>query len=154
MPMFANLLVAVDGGELTKSISQYALRCSKESALSFICAVDPNNFMTAATAAIYGTEAERGAALDAAQRVIDACVADATAAGFKARGYVVEAEPVAAITDLAAKIGADVIVMSSHARSGFARLVLGSVAEGVARRASTPVLLVPSGLNSTRLKKS
>ncbi len=38
--------------------------------------------------------------------------------------------------------GADLIVIGTHGRRGLRRLVLGSVAEGVARAASVPVLLV------------
>ncbi|MDH4233913.1 MAG: universal stress protein [Gallionella sp.] len=37
---------------------------------------------------------------------------------------------------------ADLIVIGTHGRSGLSRLLLGSVAEGVARGASVPVLLV------------
>lgn len=40
----------------------------------------------------------------------------------------------------------DLIVMSSHGRSGLGRLVFGSVAETVMRRATTPILLIrPNG---------
>lgn len=145
-PLFSSVLVAVDGGELTETIVQYALRLSPETLVNFACAVDPEDFMTPATAAIYGVEAEQKTAIAAAQRVVDGCVAEAEAAGLKAAGYVVEAAPVDAIIDLAAKLDVDVIVMASHGRHGFARLVLGSVAEGVARRANIPVLLVPAGL--------
>jgi nucleotide-binding universal stress UspA family protein len=38
----------------------------------------------------------------------------------------------------------DFIVMGTHGRSGFERLILGSVAEKVLRKASCPVLTVPS----------
>jgi len=146
MPLVSSVLVAVDGGELTETIAQYALRFSPETRVNFVCAVDPANFMTPATAAIYGVEAEQNTAIEAAQRIVDGCVAEAEAAGLKAAAYVVEAAPVDAIIDLAAKLDVDVIVTASHARHGFARLVLGSVAEGVARRANIPVLLVPAGL--------
>ena len=37
---------------------------------------------------------------------------------------------------------ADLIVIGTHGRTGLSRLLLGSVAEGVARGASVPVLLV------------
>jgi nucleotide-binding universal stress UspA family protein len=40
-------------------------------------------------------------------------------------------------------IGADLIVMGTHGRSGFEHLLLGSVAEKVVRKASCPVMLVP-----------
>lgn len=39
---------------------------------------------------------------------------------------------------------ADVIVVGTHGRSGFGRMILGSVADGVIRHATTPVLLVRS----------
>lgn len=37
---------------------------------------------------------------------------------------------------------AELIVIGTHGHSGFSRLLLGSVAEGVARSASVPVLLI------------
>ena len=40
---------------------------------------------------------------------------------------------------------ADLIVMGTHGRSGFERLLLGSVTEKVLRKASCPVLSVPRG---------
>ncbi len=46
------------------------------------------------------------------------------------------------ITDEAKRWAADLIVLGTHGRSGFDRLLMGSIAEGVARIAPTPVLLV------------
>jgi nucleotide-binding universal stress UspA family protein len=48
-----------------------------------------------------------------------------------------------AIADFAERAGVDLIALSSHGRSGFRHLVLGSVAEGVLRHASVPVLVFP-----------
>ena len=42
----------------------------------------------------------------------------------------------------ATELGADLIVMGTHGRRGVSRLLLGSVAESVARTAPCPVLLV------------
>jgi universal stress protein A len=42
----------------------------------------------------------------------------------------------------AVEYDADLIVMGSHGRSGPSRLLLGSVAEAVMRKASCPVLVV------------
>ena len=39
----------------------------------------------------------------------------------------------------------DLIAISTHGRSGFSRLVFGSVAEKVVRQAGIPVLLIKSG---------
>jgi nucleotide-binding universal stress UspA family protein len=54
-----------------------------------------------------------------------------------------EGHAAAAILAAAATTGSDVIVMGTHGRSGFERLVLGSVTEKVLRKASCPVLTVP-----------
>lgn len=46
------------------------------------------------------------------------------------------------ITELADREKADLIVLSTHGKTGVKRWLLGSVAEGVIRRASQPVLAV------------
>ena len=46
------------------------------------------------------------------------------------------------IIRLADEIGADIVAMSTHGRSGVGRLVFGSIAEKVVRTGNTPVLLV------------
>jgi nucleotide-binding universal stress UspA family protein len=48
------------------------------------------------------------------------------------------------ISEEARKLNADLLVVGSHGRTGIDRLLLGSVAEGVSRSASMPVLLVPA----------
>jgi nucleotide-binding universal stress UspA family protein len=50
--------------------------------------------------------------------------------------------PAESIIDAAHARGIDLIVMSSHGRSGLGRLVLGSVAETVLRGTTTPILLL------------
>lgn len=53
-----------------------------------------------------------------------------------------EGDPRDVIVEEAKHLPADMIVMGTHGRRGFSRLVLGSVAEDVSRRAHCPVLLV------------
>jgi universal stress protein A len=53
-----------------------------------------------------------------------------------------EKDPAAAIVQTAAERGCDLIVMGSHGRTGLNRLLMGSVAESVLRKASCPVLVV------------
>jgi nucleotide-binding universal stress UspA family protein len=50
--------------------------------------------------------------------------------------------PALAILNVAAESQANMIVMTSHGRSGFGRWVFGSVAEHVARHAEVPVLML------------
>ena len=49
-----------------------------------------------------------------------------------------------AIADVVAEQGCDLVVISTHGRSGLRRLVLGSVAEAVLRHVTVPVLCVPA----------
>lgn len=59
--------------------------------------------------------------------------------------HVVEAKsPHNVILREAAELSADLIVMGTHGRSGFERVLLGSVAEKVLRTSPVPVLTVPS----------
>lgn len=53
-----------------------------------------------------------------------------------------------AIANYAAEANVDLIVMSTHGRSGISRWVYGSVAERVLRAASCPVLLIRAQKNS------
>jgi nucleotide-binding universal stress UspA family protein len=50
------------------------------------------------------------------------------------------------ILDQATGMKADLLVVGTHGRSGFERLLLGSVAEKVLRKASCPVMTVPGQL--------
>jgi nucleotide-binding universal stress UspA family protein len=64
--------------------------------------------------------------------------------GLSVKGEVVTGKADEAIADYARKNGIDLIIMSSHGRSGVSRWVMGSVADRVMRSSIVPVLLVPS----------
>ena len=53
-----------------------------------------------------------------------------------------EGDPATVIAETAAETGADLVVLGTHGRTGLTRLVMGSVAEQVLRRAPCPVLTV------------
>jgi nucleotide-binding universal stress UspA family protein len=53
-----------------------------------------------------------------------------------------EGDPAKAIVDTARELGVDIIVVGSHGRTGLNRLLMGSVAEAVVRRANCPVLTI------------
>jgi nucleotide-binding universal stress UspA family protein len=57
-----------------------------------------------------------------------------------------EGDAAAEILACASSLKPDLLVMGTHGRSGFERLVLGSVTEKVLRKASAPVLTVPRAL--------
>lgn len=62
--------------------------------------------------------------------------------------------PVQEIADLAEEVGADLIVLGSHGRGAVGRFLLGSVSEGVLRRARCPVFIARSkGYKPVRLDR-
>ena len=58
--------------------------------------------------------------------------------------HVVIGDPGQETTDYAQEIGADLIVLPSHGRTGLKRILIGSVAERVVRLAHCPVLVIRS----------
>jgi nucleotide-binding universal stress UspA family protein len=59
-------------------------------------------------------------------------------------------EPITAILKTAETVAADLIVVSTRARHGVARLITGSVAEGVLRDAKVPVLIMKSAARASQ----
>ncbi|HET6947593.1 MAG TPA: universal stress protein [bacterium] len=58
------------------------------------------------------------------------------------------------ILSAATRFGAALIVMATHGRTGLRRVLMGSVAEEVLRRAGTPVLIVPmAALDALRTRE-
>lgn len=83
------------------------------------------------------TDPERAAAKDYLERV----AAQLAGKGFDIESVVVDGPVGPAIAERAATAGADLVAMTTHGRSGVARLLLGSVAEQVLRTVDVPVLL-------------
>ncbi len=57
-------------------------------------------------------------------------------------GKVVVGDPVDKITEFAREQGADLIIMGTHGSKGLEKIMLGSVAERVLKRAHCPVLIM------------
>jgi nucleotide-binding universal stress UspA family protein len=78
-----------------------------------------------------------------AKKIVDAVAADARAAHLKCETVVAQsARPYEAILQHAKKAKCDLIVMSSHGRTGLASLLLGSETSKVLTHSKTPVLVV------------
>ncbi|MFT3697080.1 MAG: universal stress protein [Kofleriaceae bacterium] len=62
--------------------------------------------------------------------------------GAFAKPILKSGDPVDIINETAAEVGADMIVMTTHGRTGVARWLLGSVTEQVVRTSPIPVLTI------------
>jgi len=65
-----------------------------------------------------------------------------TGKGIRADGQARHGTPVSEIVAAGREVGADLIAMTTHGRSGFGRLLFGSVAEAVLRQSEVPVFLM------------
>jgi nucleotide-binding universal stress UspA family protein len=79
-------------------------------------------------------EEQRSAALTTLKSLLMAHAADG-------RCIVVDEEPASALANQAAELGAQLVVVGTHGRTGLARIALGSVAEAVAEAAPCSVLV-------------
>jgi nucleotide-binding universal stress UspA family protein len=72
-------------------------------------------------------------------------------AGVRAERWIEEGDPATEILAIAEEQSADLIVLGTHGRTGLRRLLLGSVAEQVMRKASCPVLTVSTPVATSPL---
>lgn len=82
-------------------------------------------------------EVARGAA-----EYLDRVATDLRAEGGRVRTIIEERPPADAILHIADKEQVDLIVMSTHGRSGISRLVMGSIAESVLRHSHQTIMLI------------
>lgn len=78
-----------------------------------------------------------------------AFTADTVEAGPRVQVIVRTGPPAPVILDCAREVEADLLVLGTHGRSGFERLMLGSVTEKVVLKAGVPVLTVPRAVRTT-----
>jgi nucleotide-binding universal stress UspA family protein len=147
--MYRNILVAVDGSSTSDTALTEALELvrGQPAALRLLHVVDsPDAYPDVMFGHIAGDLEElREAWHKAGWDILDQAAARARAAGIEPQLRLLESDGrhvASTIVEEARTSGADLIVVGSHGRRGFHRLLLGSVAEGVARTAPTSVLLV------------
>jgi nucleotide-binding universal stress UspA family protein len=144
--MFKRILVAVDASEISNLALQAAIRLASEQQASLRIAhvID--------TTDINSEHLDQSGMLESltknGQSILGKAETTATAAGVAVETSLVKIETMnqrisEAIASEAEAWPADLIVIGTHGRRGLTRLFLGSVAEGTARLATKPVLLIP-----------
>jgi nucleotide-binding universal stress UspA family protein len=145
--MYKRILVAIDESDTSKLALNEAIALAKDQkgTLQLLHVVDlmPAYTDVEAPYALEYQEALRAAG----QKLIEnySSLARAAEIEFEAKMRVVETfdrHIYDAIEEEAKQWGADLIVIGTHGRKGFRRLLLGSVAEGVIRVSTKPVLLI------------
>ena len=143
------IVVAVDFSNATPGVLKMASELAKAfgAQLHLFHVVEPEPSYTAygftpdefPALHMYQDEAKRRAVtqLDELLTKVKADLPDATS-------QIAEGSPLHALLDYVKDSGADFVVLGSHGHGVIASLLLGSVAEGMVRKATVPTLIVPA----------
>jgi nucleotide-binding universal stress UspA family protein len=145
--MFKRILVAVDGSDTAAQALQEAIKLAGElqAQLRIVHVVDTININQGAD--FPGPPEISGAITKSGQEILRKAEAVAREAGMQVETWLIEIDTLGRrIPEMIAADAeawpADLIVICTHGRRGLSHLFLGSVAEGVARVATKPVLLI------------
>ncbi|MHB1669750.1 MAG: universal stress protein [Thiomonas sp.] len=143
--MYSKILVPLDASATAQTAAEHAIAMARslKAALRFMTVIDFNGFIGAVPSIV-------GVMNNDARLMLDDWMSKASQWGLDASTAIAETDPntprvADAIVAEAGRWNADLIVIGSHGRSGVRHLLLGSVAEGVARRSMIPVLIVHPG---------
>jgi len=123
------LLLATDGSRHSEAAAAAASHLAKQAGL-------PITVVSVVTAS------QNAARREEAREAVAATVVRFKAAGLDAAGMVAEGRADEAIVKAAEDVGADLIVVGSHGRTGLRKVLLGSTAERVIGQAICPVLVI------------
>ncbi len=146
--MYKNIVVGIDGSHTSTLALQEAIKMAKEQSarLRLVHVVDMFPFTTADTGLVDDALLEE-ILFKAGQTIVNEARGEAEKAGLKVETALpqnLNQHIGMVIVEEATRWGADLVVVGTHGRRGLQHMMLGSVAEAVARAATHPVLLVPS----------
>ncbi len=157
--MIKRILVPLDGSELAERALRYAKELAKPLGASLILLRVVNSLELSSAQAFSGylpAEVYDAAFEDARRAARD--YLEHTAKRLAAEGIQVDwvmrtGDPAGEVIEHERECGCDLVVMSTHGRSGIARWVFGSVADRILRGGTIPVLLVRSfGASGQRIR--
>ena len=146
--MFQMILVSLDGSALAEQAlaPAFSIAAKFDAAVQLLHVVQPERGLSALQ---YLAMRPSGSPSDATQALVKE--AQDYLAGLNlpmpsvpVHTRVLVGAPPEIIVATAVQAGVDLIVMSTHGRTGLTRLLYGSVAEAVLRGSPVPVLLVPN----------
>ena len=145
--MYKTILVPLDGSAVGRNAlpvaAQIALRTGAR--LHLLLVHDPGQYISFVPGEIAVPMYDADDVLvrrNASERDIEREVSALVSQGLDAKGKVVDGSVVETIIEYAQKVDADLTVMTTHGRTGFVRLQLGSVTTNYVRSANGATLLV------------
>ncbi|MDI6826930.1 MAG: universal stress protein [Armatimonadota bacterium] len=144
--MFEEILVPLDGSELAEKAIPYAVELAKKfnSRITLLSVIEPIGIYSqpGVVGPVVNVILEPEAEARETHKYLEEKAENIKDEGINVRKVVRQGDAATQICDFSKEAGIDLIVMSTHGRSGFQRWVYGSVADKVLRSAEAPVLLV------------
>jgi nucleotide-binding universal stress UspA family protein len=135
--MYETILLPTDGREASKAAYDHAMEIAErfDATLHVLYVADTTEYSTVTFEDNVVDSLEREG-----KQVVDGVVEDAEARDVDAVGVVMQGGAYETIQSYVDENDVDMVVMGTHGRSGFDRIVLGSVTEHVVRTADVPVV--------------
>ncbi|MBX3014624.1 MAG: universal stress protein [Caldilineaceae bacterium] len=142
--MYHKILIPLDSSKTAEQILPYVKRvAAPQAALHLVSVVEPNMYAYAlASSEATIREKLQSVIHDDLESYLTAVQAGLQQEGYTVQTWVARGDAAQTIADVATKLHADLIAMTTHGRTGLARWALGSVADRVVHLAHQPILLV------------
>lgn len=141
--MEENFLIPVDDSDPAIDALDYAVENYPDASITALHVVDPSEFSSAASIEGAATYADLIESYEGkAEELLDEMSERAAERGVSIETDYVVGKVVRSIVDYVDEHDIDHVVIGSHGRSGATRVLLGSVAESVTRRAQVPVTVI------------
>lgn len=145
--MARQILVPMDESEPARAALEFACEVHPTAEITVVYVsdagdVDPGTYTSMTGSHSSELDAESDERTARAERVFADAREIASASGAEITTEAVVGDAVGAIVSIADDRDVDQVVIGSHGRSGASRVLLGSVAEGVARNLPIPVTIV------------
>ena len=145
--MYKKILVPLDGSELSESVMEHVVAIAKNCRVPQVVLLrvrEPLDEDVRKTLDVKIANELDKAYRDEVDVYLKKIAADLKAKGVTAKTEVLAGNPAEEIIDYAEDSDIDLIIMSTHGRSGVSRWVFGSVADRVIRHTKKPVLIKPA----------
>ena len=141
--MYKQILIPLDGSRLAEGILPFIVEIASPLDVAVVLVrVERPIAPHAIEGTTHFTVDDVAARLHKAREYLAPLAADLRRQGVRVTTDARYGDPVTEIVAAAQETRADIIAMTTHGRSGFGRLLFGSVAEAVLRRADVPVLMM------------
>jgi nucleotide-binding universal stress UspA family protein len=136
------VLIPLDGSEPSERALDHALETAPDAEVTLLTVIDPSSGFGAGAGTPGAAEVWYESQKEQTESRLEEASETIETRGMVSKTVVETGRPAATIVEYAENHDIDQIIMGSHGRKGVSRLLLGSVAESVVRRAPVPVTVV------------